>query len=74
MTEGRDSNNGRSPGNIENENAEAESTVIDFPENATLQDQAASWLARLDTDQPSAATVAEFKQWIRQSDQHLQVV
>ena len=73
MTKGRDSNNGRSPGNIENENAEAESTVIDFPENATLQDQAASWLARLDTDQPSAATVAEYKQWIRQSDQHLQV-
>ena len=45
-------------------------TVIEFPDNASLDDQAASWLGKLDADQPSAATIAGFKQWLNQSPQH----
>ena len=45
-------------------------TVVDFPDTETLEDQAASWVSKLDADQPSKATVTAFKQWVNQSAEH----
>ncbi|ARN73794.1 FecR family protein [Oceanicoccus sagamiensis] len=45
-------------------------TVVDFPDAESLPDQAAKWVARLDADQPSAATKREFKHWLQQSPEH----
>lgn len=48
-------------------------TVVEFPETDSLKDQAAQWVAKLDTDKPDAATLRAFKQWINQSDEHRQL-
>lgn len=48
-------------------------TVLDFPDGETLEDQAAQWVSKLDAQAPSVATVAAFKQWIKQSDEHRKV-
>ena len=45
-------------------------TVIDIDEQNSLEDQAAKWVARLDDDRPSEATLSEFRQWARQSPAH----
>ena len=44
--------------------------VIDIDEQSSLDGQAAKWVARLDDDTPSEATLSEFRQWARQSPQH----
>ena len=50
--------------------AKQHDTVVDFSGQGSIDDQAARWVARLDVDQPSAATLADFKQWVRQSAAH----
>ncbi len=50
--------------------AATESTVIDFPDAETLQDQAAMWVSKLDGHAPSDETIARFKQWYKQSPEH----
>lgn len=47
-------------------------TVIEFPSTDSIQDQAAMWVSKLDTDNPSRKTVVEFKAWVKQSLQHRQ--
>jgi transmembrane sensor len=45
-------------------------TVIEFPDNATLADQAALWVSKLDVSEPDRETVAAFKRWYVQSPEH----
>lgn len=49
---------------------EKPSKVIEFPDNATLADQAAQWVSKLDVSEPDQETVAAFKQWYAQSPEH----
>lgn len=44
--------------------------VIDFPNQGSIDDQAAEWVATLDGDQLDKATVQQFKQWLNQSPEH----
>lgn len=44
--------------------------VVDFPGSQSLETQAASWLAVLDSDNPPQHKITEFKKWINQSDAH----
>ena len=45
------------------------SSVIEFTDYDSLEDQTASWVAKLDGD-PDEATIAAFKRWINQSPEH----
>ena len=45
-------------------------SVVAFPGNDSIDDQAAQWVAKLDTDSPSRETVTQFKQWLNQSPEH----
>jgi len=44
--------------------------VLDFPESESLQDQAASWVSKLDANDLDPESIQAFKQWIRQSPEH----
>lgn len=44
--------------------------VIDMNDPGSLDDQAAKWVAQLDGEAPSKATLKAFRQWTRQSPAH----
>ena len=50
--------------------ASSKGVVVDITEQASVDDQAAKWVAKLDLDKPSRQTLAEFKHWINQSPEH----
>lgn len=55
-----------------NHQQQEHSRVVEFPERKTVQEQAAIWLAKLDGDQPSKATLIAFRQWVNKDDSHRQ--
>ena len=46
--------------------------VVGLSEQGSIDDQAAHWVARLDSDELSETTLADFKRWLKQSAEHRQ--
>lgn len=44
--------------------------IVDITQQGSIDDQAAVWVAKLDSDQPAPETIAAFKAWINQSADH----
>lgn len=53
-----------------NQSSEKTGAVVDITQQGSIDDQAATWVAKLDSDQPNIDTLAAFKQWINQSPAH----
>ncbi len=45
--------------------------VLEFPETGSLEDQTAAWVSKLDSDALDEDSIAAFKQWCKQSPEHL---
>lgn len=48
--------------------------IVDFPDAASVEEEAAAWVARIDTQPLSATEQAEFSKWVRQSAMHREAV
>jgi transmembrane sensor len=46
------------------------SSVIDFPDTQSIEAQAAAWMAKLDTEEPSKQDLREFSRWVNEDESH----
>ena len=49
---------------------EEKGAVVDITQQGSIDNQAATWVARLDSEQHNADTLAAFREWINQAPEH----